>query len=644
MRRICLLSLGALASMAFQTAVLAQPQSAQNTQQGTASVLGPGSGLLLIAPLVEATEPAPAEEAAGESGRMFKLAPLTDPPTGSVRLLRFTAPGAAAYRFYFESVALPRGARMFLYGLDTSGRVTTVFGPYEQSGPLAEGSFRSRVIPGVEAVVEIQGMETGPWPMRVPWLASIDAALLSELRVSDSASLVEAPEQRRPPRGERIAIEIDGRMVPAEIIENDVVVEGDMVVGSATGGKHSKDNSRLAVIRTEASGHWTGGVIPFVTDSALAGDLRITAALQTWTTIMDGVLSFVPRTTEPDFIRFTSVSGSVCSSGVGRTSGARIIKLSPACSTGNVRHEIGHSLGFHHEQSREDRNAYVRILWDNIEDDREYNFERATGDANTDLGAYDFGSIMHYPLSAFSRNGQNTIEPLVPVPAGVTVGQRTAPSAGDVGALKSLYGVFLSPAIVNVPSGGGTFSVKVSTPNDRFWTAQGDTAWVSVVSGGSGQGNGVVQFTVAPNVPVAFPGVALVAPGSTVGFPSTRTANLTVGLAPFATSATVQIIQAAPDCTYTVSPSKILADADAGTYAVTVTTPSHCPWGTSESLQWVQLSPTSGQGTRTVSVKLTANVNANINKPVKAPKRTGSIVVAGKTITIEQQGGCALCP
>jgi hypothetical protein len=42
-------------------------------------------------------------------------------------------------------------------------------------------------------------------------------------------------------------------------------------------------------------------------------------------------------------------------------------------------------------------------------------------------------------------------------------------------------------------------------------------------------------------------------------------------------------------------------------------------------------------------VKLTEDVNI-INRNVRARTRTGSIVVAGTTIPIEQEGGCPLCP
>jgi hypothetical protein len=637
------------ASIAFQAAAFAQPQTAvpaAGAPSETASVLGPERGLLLSAPLVEATETASPEQAAGEPGVTFRVPQLPEAPDGGLRILRFGAPGAAAYRFYFEGVALPAGARMILYGIDVSGRVTSVFGPYTESGPLGDGSFRSRVIPGVEAVIEVQGMETGPWQFRVPRVAALDAGLLADLRANASPDLTEAPEQRRPPRRERTQIELNGKVVTADIIGDDVFVEGDLVVGSTKDllTTNAKDRRHLAVMRTEASGHWPGGVIPIEIDSSLTGDLRVTGARDHWALLLDGILSFVPHTTQHDFIRFVATTLNICSTdSVGRPNGARIITLGPTCSIGNTRHEIGHALGLHHEQSREDRDRFVKIHWENIPADKESQFEIAAGDANSDIGLYDFASIMHYPLGAFSSNGLNTIEPLVPVPAGVTIGQRDAPSKGDTAAIRSQYGVTLSPAVVTVPAEGGTFAVRVSTQNDRSWNAKDDATWVSISSGSSGMGNGLVQFTVGSNLPVLTQGLTFVS-GTTGTLNPTRTATLDVGLAPFAVSASVQIVQAAADCTYSVSPSKIVAGPDPGSYTVNVSTRSYCPWGTAESLPWVTLSPTTGLGTGTVSVKLASNYNTNIDKPVSAAKRTGSIVVAGKSVAIEQAGGCILCP
>jgi hypothetical protein len=46
---------------------------------------------------------------------------------------------------------------------------------------------------------------------------------------------------------------------------------------------------------------------------------------------------------------------------------------------------------------------------------------------------------MHYSRTAFSTSGEDTIVPRVPLPAGVTMGQRTALSQGDINAVHTMY-------------------------------------------------------------------------------------------------------------------------------------------------------------------------------------------------------------
>jgi hypothetical protein len=123
------------------------------------------------------------------------------------------------------------------------------------------------------------------------------------------------------------------------------------------------------------------------------------------------------------------------------------VNLADGCQLGQTIHEIGHVIGLWHEQSREDRDSFVTIQWANIEPGKEHNFNQHISDGD-DVGAYDYGSIMHYGRTAFSRNGQDTIVPINP--AGAAIGQRTALSAGDIAAANSfcrggVIGTFKEP-------------------------------------------------------------------------------------------------------------------------------------------------------------------------------------------------------
>src|SRR5690554_3642273 len=124
-------------------------------------------------------------------------------------------------------------------------------------------------------------------------------------------------------------------------------------------------------------------------------------------------LKFLERTTEVDYIYFeySADSQALCSSPVGKVGGAQRIRLANYCSTTQqaaqktIMHELMHSLGFYHEHSRNDRDSWVIIHYDNIKDDKLNNY-RKVSDNFEYLTPYDKKSIMHYIglNSGFAKN------------------------------------------------------------------------------------------------------------------------------------------------------------------------------------------------------------------------------------------------
>uniref|UniRef100_A0A669BGU5 Metalloendopeptidase n=1 Tax=Oreochromis niloticus TaxID=8128 RepID=A0A669BGU5_ORENI len=100
-----------------------------------------------------------------------------------------------------------------------------------------------------------------------------------------------------------------------------------------------------------------------------------------------------------------------------------------------VQHELLHALGFNHEQTRSDRDNYIRVYWENILDDMEYNFYKI--DTLNQGTPYDYNSLMQYERYAFSKNNQPT---MVPIPnSNVMLGGATQMSKNDIDRLNRLY-------------------------------------------------------------------------------------------------------------------------------------------------------------------------------------------------------------
>ncbi|XP_057327308.1 protein tolkin-like [Microplitis mediator] len=199
---------------------------------------------------------------------------------------------------------------------------------------------------------------------------------------------------------------------------------------------------------------WDDGIIPYEIEDIFSGDQRrlFKQAMRHWE--QSTCIHFVKRIEgiHENYIVFTKLTCGCCSS-IGKSGyGPQPISIDDECSVfGTIVHELGHAIGFYHEHQRYDRDQYIEVFLDYVEEGTEHKFEKLSLQSTNTLGLpYDYYSIMHYPRFGFAKSDfRSTIEPTRQVNGRTPdIGQRNALSTGDITAAKLLY---------NCSAHGGSF-------------------------------------------------------------------------------------------------------------------------------------------------------------------------------------------
>jgi len=252
------------------------------------------------------------------------------------------------------------------------------------------------------------------------------------------------------------AINYEGNPIPfrGEIVDGHVIVEGDIDLGpleavQAKGRWLSLGVSPKSTLIGPSEGQpWPTWQVQYCRPN-ISNPERVFSAMRYIETktpfrfventflcnMPASVANPTPQVVPVDPALLIFFEGKGCYSPVGYQRGmGNRISLGLGCEFGQAVHEIAHSLGLWHEQSRNDRDQYIKVLTNNVEPERLSNFDiRPMARV---VGPYDYSSIMHYGAYDFSKTGLPTIET---IPPNQPIGQRSMLSSGDVAGFRALY-------------------------------------------------------------------------------------------------------------------------------------------------------------------------------------------------------------
>ncbi|KFM56528.1 Astacin-like metalloprotease toxin, partial [Stegodyphus mimosarum] len=191
---------------------------------------------------------------------------------------------------------------------------------------------------------------------------------------------------------------------------NDIPIENpDLFGGDILGIDGYEDRNAIV----ENSKIWPGGIVPYVKDPGLEAtvfDFVLEGAFDEYK--KKTCIKFVPRTTEKDYIRI--FPGKGCYSHVGKVGNQQLVSLGQGCGyTRTVLHELGHAVGFYHEQNRSDRDDWLIIFWENVKEGMENQFFKLEPHQNQLLTPFDYDSVMLYGSFTFSKDRKSQLKTMV---------------------------------------------------------------------------------------------------------------------------------------------------------------------------------------------------------------------------------------
>ena len=221
------------------------------------------------------------------------------------------------------------------------------------------------------------------------------------------------------------------------IWQGDILLVPEQVALLEIGAKETR-----GAILNGSSYKWPNGIVYYTIAAGTDTATRTMISEAMYSISASTVIKFQQRTNQANYVEF--FNGDGCWSYLGKIGGKQQLSIDKTWAvTGNVVHEICHALGMIHEHSRNDRDTYITVNYNNIIQSAKINYDKNTSSHITMSGlsgGVDFNSIMIYG-SYSSSNAINSSTPVMTKRDGTTwTAQRNNLTLQDTGAIALIYG------------------------------------------------------------------------------------------------------------------------------------------------------------------------------------------------------------
>ena len=340
-------------------------------------------------------------------------------------------------------------------------------------------------------------------------------------------------------KGESVSMILNGNEIICNKINDMFFFQGDIIISPEQKGA-ALDDDKL---------RWPENKVYYTVDSSFPDQERIKDSFKEFekTNII-----FKERTNETNYVDFKYIKDAGCYSSLGMRGGKQEIVIDNWGTPAIIAHEIGHTLGLLHEQSKSTRDQYINIIIENVVEGKEHNFEKYSSSINT--AGFDFNSLMLYSSYAFSK--QYGVKPTITKKDGsVFTPQQEHFTEDDIKIIDQLYpGLpeITTSAITSIlqatATGGGNISSdggSTVTARGICWgTSQNPTIANNKTTNGAGTGSFTGNLTgLAANTTYYVRAYATNSKGTAYGNEVSFTTGQVITLPVLMTSAITNITQ-----------------------------------------------------------------------------------------------------